>query len=1299
MEQLRELTVDIGFNADSSPLSEITREMSRFTQQTKGASSEVVKMSAATQAMKAVNKGLIDETKALNSQLSRQSDLIRQLARTSGMSATQLAADWADMSKEMKQSMIRNHNDMRKYRKELMSVRHDMRKLGMQMGHYTGSTNDFMKEINKLGKAHKKITDQMINSNLSMRQSLIQTVATMSAMSGQSEKISANYDRMGNAVYLVNKPLLAITSNLERMARQGNAASLALQMLGPNASMKALQDQIRLINQGIMRQQAVVMAASVAWLGFTAIMAHAALGPDPTEIRKQQQELTRIYREEWQKRVDEISHFVGLFEKVSVPKVKGSDLTKALKSQLDAIKIWRTNLQGLIKKGVDEGLIQELQKAGPAAAGQVKALNTMSKPELDKYVALWREKMGLAKQQATDELAKLKQQTDAKIRELQNSLTPLGKSWERFKSTWADALKPFVDLWGQIASKVVDFGTTIGKFVQKLNEISPWITKLAGMFLYLVVTFTLLLSPLAIGIGYFMGLKAAFSAAWVMIKPLVTGLAAMSGTVFLVSALVLGLGVALYLLWTRSETFRNAVINGWNAIKSAAISVWGFIKPYINQAISAVVGFVQEKMAALKTFWDQNGSQILQAAKNVWTPIQAVIVVAAKTIWAVMKFVWPLVLSLIKSVWGNIKGVINGALNVIMGLVKVFSGLFTGDFGKMWEGIKQVFSGAIQFIWNFIQLSMFGRVLGAGKAFVVGFKNVFVALWNGLKSLFVGGVRAVWSFLVKGFTGMRNASNTILTGLKNTALGIWNTLRGGLYGLISRIVGSVRTAWTTAKTNTVNMFNSIKSAITQRFNDIVDAAKALPGKIGSGIKSMAGKALSGVKHLANTLVGGLAQGINGVTGGINWVLDKIGVDKKIPTWTPPRYAKGTNYHPGGLAIVGDGGGPELIRTPSGQIGLSPAKSTLVNLPKGSEVLPHRETQALLKSGLIPAYAKGIGTKLKSVASKAVDTAKNVAGKAWTGAKKAVGKAKDLALDVWSYIDNPGKLMKKVWEQFGVKAPSVAGSFGDIGKGALTMIKDKAISFVKKKLEDIGSFAGGSAAPSQVKAWIIQALKITKTPLSWLPALLLKAQKESTFNPRAINLWDSNAKRGTPSKGLMQVIDPTFRQYKLPGFNDIWNPVHNTIAAIRYIKARYGTVFNTPGIRSMRRGGPYRGYAAGGIATKPQWATLAENGWKEFIIPTQPSMRKRALALLAQANAELGYTPSREKSSTSNTYTPSISGSVGGRTYTVHYAPHVEIKVEGNLDANTTQSLKQEFQKMLDEHYKKLNDLFGSEVVY
>jgi LysM repeat protein len=119
-------------------------------------------------------------------------------------------------------------------------------------------------------------------------------------------------------------------------------------------------------------------------------------------------------------------------------------------------------------------------------------------------------------------------------------------------------------------------------------------------------------------------------------------------------------------------------------------------------------------------------------------------------------------------------------------------------------------------------------------------------------------------------------------------------------------------------------------------------------------------------------------------------------------------------------------------------------------------------------------------------------------------------------------------------------------------------------------------------PGQVGQWIAQAQTILAA--SGVPASKMNAadintiiQHESSGNPNAVNNWDSNAKAGTPSEGLMQTIGPTFNEYALPGHTQILNPVDNIVAGVRYAIARYGSVSNVPGIVSLNAGGPYVGY--------------------------------------------------------------------------------------------------------------------------
>ncbi|MFF1379480.1 transglycosylase SLT domain-containing protein [Streptomyces sp. NPDC058308] len=72
-------------------------------------------------------------------------------------------------------------------------------------------------------------------------------------------------------------------------------------------------------------------------------------------------------------------------------------------------------------------------------------------------------------------------------------------------------------------------------------------------------------------------------------------------------------------------------------------------------------------------------------------------------------------------------------------------------------------------------------------------------------------------------------------------------------------------------------------------------------------------------------------------------------------------------------------------------------------------------------------------------------------------------------------------------------------------------------------------------------------------------------RESSGNPLAINNWDSNAVAGTPSKGLLQVIGPTFAAYHVPGTSmDSFDPVANITAACNYAADRYGSIDNVDG---------------------------------------------------------------------------------------------------------------------------------------
>jgi SLT domain-containing protein len=86
---------------------------------------------------------------------------------------------------------------------------------------------------------------------------------------------------------------------------------------------------------------------------------------------------------------------------------------------------------------------------------------------------------------------------------------------------------------------------------------------------------------------------------------------------------------------------------------------------------------------------------------------------------------------------------------------------------------------------------------------------------------------------------------------------------------------------------------------------------------------------------------------------------------------------------------------------------------------------------------------------------------------------------------------------------------------------------------------------------------------------WERGMDLVARRESNYDAHAVNDWDSNAARGTPSKGAWQFIAPTFAAYHQPGTShDIHNLVAQACAFINYAMGRYGVAANASNLADL-----------------------------------------------------------------------------------------------------------------------------------
>ena len=186
--------------------------------------------------------------------------------------------------------------------------------------------------------------------------------------------------------------------------------------------------------------------------------------------------------------------------------------------------------------------------------------------------------------------------------------------------------------------------------------------------------------------------------------------------------------------------------------------------------------------------------------------------------------------------------------------------------------------------------------------------------------------------------------------------------------------------------------------------------------------------------------------------------------------------------------------------------------------------------------------------------------------------------------------NPLGFFDGLWDRIIGKLPSfdLAG-FGDLAKvpGAALKtlggwVKDWALETLKEWGNKFLNMVGlGKRPAAEWSDMALEALKRMGYGPEHLDAMLRQIEIESGGDPNAVNNWDSNAAKGTPSGGLLQVIEPTYQDVRrrypeafegLP--DDRMHPMTNLVAGVGAVKRDWGG----PAGRWPTKGG----YATGGV---------------------------------------------------------------------------------------------------------------------
>ena len=542
------------------------------------------------------------------------------------------------------------------------------------------------------------------------------------------------------------------------------------------------------------------------------------------------------------------------------------------------------------------------------------------------------------------------------------------------------------------------------------------------------------------------------------------------------------------------------VIKNWGAITDWLSEKWQTFKDWISGIWEGIAETIQNVWTAITDWLSEKWQAFKDWISGIWEGI-------AETI----QNVWTGIKDFFQTIWDAIYSVIEVPLNLIKSIIEGVMYAIYAVIYTVWEVIKFALKAA----WDWIS-STASTVFTPIAEFFSGIWNTISTAASTAWETIKGALATAWDWIGQTasavFTPIANFFSGVWNGIKDVAVNIWNTIKDTLGGI-----------WGGIKDKATEIFSSLWKFIKEGFNSLKDTL----GGIVSGI--------------ANGIISPIGNAINGVIKGVNWILDKVGSKKQFDLWEIPKFARGAAGLPEDtIGIVNDQKGSvykELIVPPDGKPFIPEGRDVVLPMKKGTKILPADETKNLFS--VLPHFASGIGDFFSGL---------------WESVSSFTGNVLD-------YIQHPKKIVQIAIDKF-TDLSGIVEPWLSVTTGAVNSVVDNITDFVKEIFDkELTVKYNASAGVEQWRGLAEKALRMTgQYSEANLQRLLYQMQTESGGNPNAINNWDSNAAAGIPSKGLMQVIDPTFRAYAMQGYNtNIYDPLSNMLASIRYAVATYGSL--------------------------------------------------------------------------------------------------------------------------------------------
>ncbi|MUV40580.1 tape measure protein [Levilactobacillus brevis] len=652
----------------------------------------------------------------------------------------------------------------------------------------------------------------------------------------------------------------------------------------------------------------------------------------------------------------------------------------------------------------------------------------------------------------------------------------------------------------------------------------------------------------------------------------------------------------------------HAVKGAWSTIKRATSAAWKLIEKYVGKPVKAIYNTVHKWLGNIQSYWKKIWNAVVKFTENIWTSIK-------KKVGAGLGAVAKVINTGIKAInWVISKF---GGKKTTIGLLSTHYAQGTGagagrrnpitkpTLATLNDGNDSPSTGNREL-----------AVLPNGSSFMPTQRN-----WTGVVP---AGTEVFTASETKGLmnrAGVRHFANGtgIFAGIGDAlgSAGSWlGSKVGGAVDWAKNALGSFKSMVSTVAKIVAHPVASLKSFFTDKLNFkgiAGDVEQGLAGMFKGNVVNQAKSWWSAAWDMINSAINAGDDDAGGPithSPGAGWSVtsgfgNRGAVSGGYSQHDGVDFSGGKTVHAMNTGTVLREGG-----APAGWGGASGIGQNLVIGGGGLNYI-YQELNGKYNSGAKFLVGKGDHVKAGQAIAVLGPSGTHVHVGATKHAMFSIGGSSTAG-----WLD-PTKIKSssvKSDDSSKSKTPKVSGALQKLVKSQLG---SGVFDFIAKHLAplvapDFGSASGGYSTSMIKKAAEAMHVNLTASELANIKNVI---QHESGGNASVVNNWDSNAKAGHPSKGLLQFIDSTFKHYAVSGHKNILSAYDQLLA-----------MFNDSNWkRDVHTGGwgptGHRRYENGGIVSRHQMIEVAEHNHPEAIVPLDTTKRSRGWEIIGKVAAQ------------------------------------------------------------------------------